>query len=81
MLRHLVHMGNGFANLGDTQGLLVAGCADFSHEVCHAADAADHLDHGSASLIDQQGPLIYTPHTVADESLDFFGRVCTAASQ
>ena len=60
LLRGLVHLGDGFADLGHARTLLGAGRADFAHDVGHAFDAVDHLGHGLAGLAHQGRALLDT---------------------
>ena len=52
LLGGLVHMTHGLTNLCHSQGLLVAGGADFSHDVRDPADRRHDLGHGGPRLID-----------------------------
>jgi 2-methylisocitrate lyase-like PEP mutase family enzyme len=51
LLRHLVHLADGLADLRHAAALLAAGGADLAHDVGHAPDRGHHLLHGAAGLV------------------------------
>ena len=81
MLRGLVHLRDGLADLRDALTLFAAGGADLSHDVSHAADGADHLGHGGAGLVHQGRAALHAFHTGANQALDLFGGLGAALRQ
>ena len=79
MLRGLVHLRDGFAQLRHPAGLFVAGRTDFTDQVAHSSDRAHNLGHGGAGLIDQHGSLLNALHAGVNEVLDFLGSIRTAS--
>ena len=75
MLGGLVHLGHGFTDLCHAKRLFVAGRADLAHDVGHALDAAHHLGHGGAGLVDQRGAMFHTLDAGVDQPLDFLGGI------
>ncbi|MDE2617597.1 MAG: hypothetical protein KGL73_11335, partial [Burkholderiales bacterium] len=52
LLRGLVHLRDGFADLGDARVLLLAGRGDLRHDARHSLDGVDHFAHGLSGLVD-----------------------------
>ena len=73
MLGDLVHLGDGQIHLLQATGLLLAGSADFAHDVCHAAHTGHHVaDHG-ARFLHQAVARVHLLDRLIDQALDLLG--------
>src|SRR5581483_9037620 len=81
LLRDLVHLRDGLADLLDALALLLAGRADLGHDVGDALHAGHDLVHGLAGLLHQHGAVADFLHRVVDQGLDLLGGAGRALRQ
>ena len=72
LLRHLIHLQNGFVDLLNPAGLLAGGGGDFGHNVTHFFDRGDDLFEGLPGASHQPAAVFNLAHAVGNQPFDLF---------